>query len=92
MKKILLMSLVLMTVVTAVHQTEDENASSITEQKTITFGVTPWTNAVHQKVLDFARYGPEMKTAADAGSVCMGSRGDLDVFIDAWVRCINVFR
>ncbi|HSO58938.1 MAG TPA: glycine betaine ABC transporter substrate-binding protein [Paenisporosarcina sp.] len=93
MKKILLMSLLvlMMTVVAACSSDkEDENASSGTEQKTITFGVTPWTSTVPPtKIasLILQDMGYEVKeTAADAGSVYMGlSRGDLDVFMDAWV-------
>lgn len=93
MKKILLMSLfvLMMTVVAACSSDkEDDNASSGTEQKTITFGVTPWTSTVPPtKIasLILQDMGYEVKeTAADAGSVYMGlSRGDLDVFMDAWV-------
>ena len=93
MKKILLMSLLvlMMTVVAACSSDkEDEKASSGTEQKTITFGVTPWTSTVPPtKIasLILQDMGYEVKeTAADAGSVYMGlSRGDLDVFMDAWV-------
>ncbi|MFC6038586.1 glycine betaine ABC transporter substrate-binding protein [Paenisporosarcina macmurdoensis] len=93
MKKILLMSLfvLMMTVVAACSSDkEDDKASSGTEQKTITFGVTPWTSTVPPtKIasLILQDMGYEVKeTAADAGSVYMGlSRGDLDVFMDAWV-------
>lgn len=93
MKKILLMSLfvLMMTVVAACSSDkEEDNASSGTEQKTITFGVTPWTSTVPPtKIasLILQDMGYEVKeTAADAGSVYMGlSRGDLDVFMDAWV-------
>ncbi|EMF45973.1 Glycine betaine ABC transport system, glycine betaine-binding protein OpuAC [Planococcus halocryophilus Or1] len=60
------------------------------EQKTITFGVTPWTSTVPPtKVagLILKDMGYEVvETSADAGSVYTGlSRGDLDVFMDAWV-------
>lgn len=93
MKKILLMALfvLMMTVVAACSSDkEEDNASSGTEQKTITFGVTPWTSTVPPtKIasLILQDMGYEVKeTAADAGSVYMGlSRGDLDVFMDAWV-------
>lgn len=93
MKKILLMALfvLMMTAVAGCSSDKDEeNASSGTEQKTITFGVTPWTSTVPPtKIasLILQDMGYEVKeTAADAGSVYMGlSRGDLDVFMDAWV-------
>lgn len=93
MKKILLMSLLvlIMTALAACSSDKkEENASSDTEQKTITFGVTPWTSTVPPtKIasLILQDMGYEVKeTAADAGSVYMGlSRGDLDVFMDAWV-------
>lgn len=93
MKKILLMSLLIL-IMTATaacsSDKEEENASAGTEQQTITFGVTPWTSTVPPtKIasLILQDMGYEVKeTAADAGSVYMGlSRGDLDVFMDAWV-------
>lgn len=92
MKKILLMSLLvlMMTAVAACSSDKEEENASSTEQKTITFGVTPWTSTVPPtKIasLILQDMGYEVKeTAADAGSVYMGlSRGDLDVFMDAWV-------
>jgi len=93
MKKILLMSLLALVLIVAAacsSEKEDDKASEGTEQKTITFGVTPWTSTVPPtKIagLILEDMGYEVKeTDADAGSVYMGlSRGDLDVFMDAWI-------
>jgi len=93
MKKILLLSLLalVLAVATACSSDKGEDTTSEgTDQKTITFGVTPWTSTVPPtKIasLILQDMGYEVKeTAADAGSVYMGlSRGDLDVFMDAWV-------
>ena len=93
MKKILLMSLLALVLAVATACSSDkgeDTASEGTEQKTITFGVTPWTSTVPPtKIagLILEDMGYEVKeTDADAGSVYMGlSRGDLDVFMDAWV-------
>ncbi|WP_182199739.1 glycine betaine ABC transporter substrate-binding protein [Paraliobacillus salinarum] len=58
--------------------------------QTITFGVTPWTSTVPPTeiakiLLEDMGYAVE-ETSADAGSVYVGlSRGDIDVFMDAWL-------
>ncbi|EGA88832.1 glycine betaine ABC transporter substrate-binding protein [Planococcus donghaensis MPA1U2] len=94
MKKFLfLVMLALLATVLVACGSDNEEAngeSEEAEQKTITFGVTPWTSTVPPtKVagLILKDMGYEIvETSADAGSVYTGlSRGDLDVFMDAWV-------
>lgn len=61
---------------------------------TIKFGVTPWTSTipptkVAKLVLEEMGYKVE-ETNADAGGVYTGlSRGDLDVFMDAWLPVMH---
>ena len=92
MKKILLtaMLIFMLALVAACSSDKEEGSAGAEEQKTITFGVTPWTSTVPPtKIagLILKDMGYEVvETSADAGSVYMGlSRGDLDVFMDAWV-------
>lgn len=94
MKKILLTAiLILLTAFAAAcssDSAETEEGTAGESQKTITFGVTPWTSTIPPtKIagLILEDMGYEVKeTEADAGSVYTGlSRGDLDVFMDAWV-------
>lgn len=94
MKKVLLtLTLILLAAFAAAcssETAETEEGTAGQSQKTITFGVTPWTSTVPPtKIagLILEDMGYEVKeTEADAGSVYMGlSRGDLDVFMDAWV-------
>ncbi|MDQ0427983.1 glycine betaine/proline transport system substrate-binding protein [Planomicrobium stackebrandtii] len=94
MKKILFLAMVaLMVAVLAAcgsDTEETEEGTAGAEQQTITFGVTPWTSTVPPtKIagLILQDMGYEVvETNADAGSVYTGlSRGDLDVFMDAWV-------
>ncbi|UOR10960.1 glycine betaine ABC transporter substrate-binding protein [Halobacillus amylolyticus] len=67
-------------------EASDENG----KDKTITFGVTPWTSTVPPTkiaglILEDMGYTVE-ETKANVGGVFMGlSRGDLDVFMDAWL-------
>ncbi|ANU22156.1 glycine betaine ABC transporter substrate-binding protein [Planococcus donghaensis] len=94
MKKLLFLAMIalLTTILVACGSDNEEAAGEAegAEQKTITFGVTPWTSTVPPtKVagLILKDMGYEVvETSADAGSVYTGlSRGDLDVFMDAWV-------
>ena len=70
-----------------------ENAEKMEENKegvTINFGVTPWTSTVPptkvaKLLIEDMGYTVE-ETNADAGGVYTGlARGDLDVFMDAWL-------
>ncbi|AIY06619.1 glycine betaine ABC transporter substrate-binding protein [Planococcus sp. PAMC 21323] len=94
MKKFLFLAMIalLATVLVACGSDNEEanGDAEKAEQKTITFGVTPWTSTVPPTkvaglILKDMGYEVE-ETSADAGSVYTGlSRGDLDVFMDAWV-------
>jgi glycine betaine/proline transport system substrate-binding protein len=63
---------------------------------TITFGVTPWTSTVPptyiaMQILENEGYTVK-KTNADVAAVFMGlSRGDVDVFMDAWLPMHQVY-
>lgn len=94
MKKILLtVTVILLAAFAAACSSETaatEEGTAGASQETITFGVTPWTSTVPPtKIagLILQDMGYEVKEIeADAGSVYTGlSRGDLDVFMDAWV-------
>ncbi|MDQ0252861.1 glycine betaine/proline transport system substrate-binding protein [Evansella vedderi] len=96
MKKFLLGSMMAMLVAASIGCSSEEQASSEAAEEsgnengeTITFGVTPWTSTVPPTQivsLILQDMGYEVQeTNADVGSVFMGlSRGDLDVFMDAW--------
>ncbi|MFP3356529.1 glycine betaine ABC transporter substrate-binding protein [Planomicrobium okeanokoites] len=94
MKKILFTAILILLVAFAAacssDSVETEEGTAGESQQTITFGVTPWTSTVPPTkiaglILEDMGYEVE-ETEADAGSVYMGlSRGDLDVFMDAWV-------
>lgn len=64
--------------------------STTNEQETITFGVTPWTSTVPPTyvakiILEDMGYNVELQNA-DVGVVYAGlARGDIDVFMDAWL-------
>lgn len=69
---------------------KDGSTADASEDKTITFGVTPWTSTVPPtKIakLIIEDMGYEVKEIkADAGNVYIGlSRGDIDIFMDAWL-------
>ncbi|QBP40260.1 glycine betaine ABC transporter substrate-binding protein [Paenisporosarcina antarctica] len=96
MKKTLLMAMLvlILTVAAACSSNNSKNEegtnSEEAKQETITFGVTPWTSTVPPTkiaslILQDMGYKVE-ETSADVGSLFMGlSRGDLDVFMDAWL-------
>ncbi|MEC5423647.1 glycine betaine ABC transporter substrate-binding protein [Virgibacillus sp. C22-A2] len=90
MKKILFTTILLLTLIVGCSQGEDSSANEEGNGKTITFGVTPWTSTVPPTevaslILQDMGYNVE-QTQADAGSTYIGlSRGDIDVFMDAWL-------
>ncbi|MEK5382728.1 glycine betaine ABC transporter substrate-binding protein [Niallia sp. FSL W8-0635] len=71
-------------------QGKDSGGNESSNKETITFGVTPWTSTipptkVAKLLLEDMGYTVAEKNA-DAGGVYTGlSRGDLDVFMDAWL-------
>lgn len=71
-------------------QSQETGGNESSNKETITFGVTPWTSTipptkVAKLLLEDMGYTVEEKNA-DAGGVYTGlSRGDLDVFMDAWL-------
>jgi glycine betaine/proline transport system substrate-binding protein len=75
---------------------EDKEGGAGEEAKdvTIKFGVTPWTSTipptkVAKLLIEDMGYKVE-ETNADAGGVYTGlSRGDLDVFMDAWLPTLH---
>ncbi|MFC7061990.1 glycine betaine ABC transporter substrate-binding protein [Halobacillus seohaensis] len=94
MKKLLLLG-IMTTLLALIGCSADEEASSKSNEEsnkdqTIKFGVTPWTSTVPpteiaQLVLEDMGYTVE-GTETNVGGVFMGlSRGDLDVFMDAWL-------
>ncbi|CQR46324.1 Glycine betaine/carnitine transport binding protein GbuC precursor [Paraliobacillus sp. PM-2] len=74
----------------------DDGSGNEEASQTITFGVTPWTStvpptAIAKILLEDMGYTVE-ETSADAGSVYVGlSRGDIDVFMDAWLPAHNTY-
>ncbi|SEN38189.1 glycine betaine/proline transport system substrate-binding protein [Mesobacillus persicus] len=80
----------------ATNQEGAEGDSDTDATETITFGVTPWTSTVPPtKIasLILQDMGYEVaETKADAGNVYIGlSRGDIDVFMDAWLPVHEVY-
>jgi glycine betaine/proline transport system substrate-binding protein len=71
-----------------------DNSGEEAKDVTIAFGVTPWTSTipptkVAKLLLEDMGYTVE-ETNADAGGVYTGlSRGDLDVFMDAWLPVMH---
>ena len=68
----------------------DSSTADVKDKGTVTLGVTPWTSTVPPteivKIIieDMGYEVDEVK--ADAGNVFIGlSRGDIDVFMDAWL-------
>lgn len=92
MKKILFTGVLALSLAACSSETAETEQGTASEgsQETITFGVTPWTSTVPpttvaRLILEDMGY-EVVETNADAASVYMGlSRGDLDVFMDAWV-------
>ncbi|UOQ49877.1 glycine betaine ABC transporter substrate-binding protein [Gracilibacillus caseinilyticus] len=96
MKKLLLslLALTMVLVMAACGSSSEDTSGSdneaSAEDKTITLGVTPWTSTVPpteiaKLIFEDMGYTVE-ETSADAGSVYVGlSRGDIDVFMDAWL-------
>ncbi|MBU8908909.1 glycine betaine ABC transporter substrate-binding protein [Desertibacillus haloalkaliphilus] len=72
------------------EETSGNDTDSETEKGTITVGVTPWSSTVPptniaKLLLEDLGYTVELQSA-DAGAVYTGmSRGDIDVFMDAWL-------
>lgn len=90
MRKILLGSVAaLLLVVLAACSSGDADEKN-SEKKTVTLGVTPWTSTVPptkiaKLIIEDMGYTVE-EVKADAGNVFIGlSRGDIDVFMDAWL-------
>ncbi|WP_236784367.1 glycine betaine ABC transporter substrate-binding protein [Alteribacter salitolerans] len=69
---------------------EEEEGTEEDRDETIRFGVTNWTSTIPptyiaKEILEDMGYTVELQEA-DAGAVYTGlSRGDLDVFMDAWL-------
>ncbi|MFC4023561.1 glycine betaine ABC transporter substrate-binding protein [Oceanobacillus longus] len=101
-KKLLLLTALLMVFVLAACGSSDEESSDggageeSGDKPVITFGVTPWTSTVPPTevaslILQDMGYQVE-QTQADAGNVYIGlSRGDIDVFMDAWLPAHDVY-
>ncbi|WP_156290332.1 glycine betaine ABC transporter substrate-binding protein [Oceanobacillus salinisoli] len=97
---LLFLSMLLTLLVLAACSTEsgaaDSNDKEETEKPVLTFGVTPWTSTVPPTevaslILQDMGYKVE-QTQADAGNVYIGlSRGDIDIFMDAWLPAHEVY-
>ncbi|WP_261134481.1 glycine betaine ABC transporter substrate-binding protein [Bacillus sp. Marseille-Q3570] len=92
MKKIIFTGLMIMSLAALIVgcSSNEKGSGEASEGKTITFGVTPWTSTVPPTkiaVLILEDMGYTVKeTKSDVGGVFMGlSRGDVDVFMDAWL-------
>jgi glycine betaine/proline transport system substrate-binding protein len=87
---LLLLSFVLLVGCSSGASTSGENGGEDSKDVTISFGVTPWTSTipptkVAKLLLEDMGYTVK-ETSADAGGVYTGlSKGDLDVFMDAWL-------
>ncbi|WP_249870447.1 glycine betaine ABC transporter substrate-binding protein [Oceanobacillus saliphilus] len=101
MRKKLLILTVLVTVLvlaacSSSNDTSDAESDGSEDKPVITFGVTPWTSTVPPTevasiILQDMGYEVE-QTSADAGNVFIGlSRGDIDVFMDAWLPAHEVY-
>ncbi|WP_067726011.1 glycine betaine ABC transporter substrate-binding protein [Oceanobacillus damuensis] len=99
-KKLLFLTVLLTVLVLAACSSSDETSNAANEESgdkpVITFGVTPWTSTVPPTevaslILQDMGYEVE-QTSADAGNVYIGlSRGDIDVFMDAWLPAHEVY-
>ncbi|WP_408010126.1 glycine betaine ABC transporter substrate-binding protein [Pseudalkalibacillus sp. A8] len=92
MKKIICIALMMMSLAALIVgcSSNEKSSGEASEGQTITFGVTPWTSTVPPTkiaVLILEDMGYTVKeTKSDVGGVFMGlSRGDVDVFMDAWL-------
>ncbi|WP_221563084.1 glycine betaine ABC transporter substrate-binding protein [Alkalihalobacillus sp. TS-13] len=92
MKKIIITGLMMMSLAALIIgcSSNEKGSGEASEGQTITFGVTPWTSTVPPTkiaVLILEDMGYTVKeTKSDVGGVFMGlSRGDVDVFMDAWL-------
>lgn len=88
--KILLMTSLAFFIVVGCDATDEPEDSETAEGQTITFGVTPWTSTIPPTTIAMILLedmGYEVnQIEADAGGVYTGlSRGDIDVFMDAWL-------
>ncbi|WP_066057108.1 glycine betaine ABC transporter substrate-binding protein [Robertmurraya korlensis] len=87
---LLLLSFILLVGCSSGASTSGENGGEDSKDVTISFGVTPWTSTipptkVAKLLLEDMGYTVK-ETSADAGGVYTGlSKGDLDVFMDAWL-------
>lgn len=74
---------------TSGSEDKEQSAEGSSKDQTLTFGVTPWTSTVPpttvaRLILEDMGYTVE-ETQSNVGGVFMGlSRGDLDIFMDAW--------
>jgi glycine betaine/proline transport system substrate-binding protein len=87
---LLLQAFILLVGCSSGASTSGENGEENSKNVTINFGVTPWTSTipptkVAKLLLEDMGYTVK-ETSADAGGVYTGlSKGDLDVFMDAWL-------
>ncbi|MGJ9457934.1 glycine betaine ABC transporter substrate-binding protein [Oceanobacillus sp. CF4.6] len=100
-KLLLLTALLTILILAACGGNDDETTDEATEGESadkpiLTFGVTPWTSTVPPTeiasiILQDMGYQVE-QTQADAGNVYIGlSRGDLNIFMDAWLPVHEVY-
>ncbi len=91
---LLLLAFILLVGCSSGASTSGENGEEDSKDITINFGVTPWTSTipptkVAKLLLEDLGYTVK-ETNADAGGVYTGlSKGDLDVFMDAWLPVMH---
>lgn len=91
---LLLLAFILLVGCSSGASTSGENGEEESKDITINFGVTPWTSTipptkVAKLLLEDLGYKVK-ETNADAGGVYTGlSKGDLDVFMDAWLPIMH---
>jgi len=91
---LLLLAFILLVGCSSGASTSGENGKEDSKNITINFGVTPWTSTipptkVAKLLLEDLGYTVK-ETNADAGGVYTGlSKGDLDVFMDAWLPVMH---
>ncbi len=87
---VMILALVLTSCTSAKKTKSGQSKAPAGEKSTITFGVTPWTSTipptqVARLILEDMGYTVKLQNA-DAGVVYTGlARGDIDVFMDAWL-------